>query len=209
MIRSIEDAWAWYEAVRMMARDMIRLARNWETPEFQGVVGRDNHLRERNAAELMDRAHAVLEDLNDLAVLLMFSVFEAAVRDRAGAAIDRETALIQHPAVLRAIKDLRDAIENGGFGKVTESYKAMDVDLTAQVNQVRKFRNWVAHGRRGEPENRVDPESAAGRLRQYLARLDEVEKAATTGVLTLLPPPGPESTGPPDAEPSVHPSSGG
>lgn len=156
-----------------------------------------------------DRADAVLEDLNDLAVLLLFSVFEAAVRDRAGADIDRETALIQHPAVLRAVKDLKDAIENGSFGKVTESYKAMDVDLTAQVNRVRKFRNWVAHGRRGEPENRVDPMSAVNRLRRYLAQLDEVERAATTAALPTAPAPGPESAGPPDVEPSVHPSPGG
>jgi hypothetical protein len=70
-----------------------------------------------------------------------FSVFEATVRERAKADVDRETASIQHPAVLRAIRDLKEAIENGSFGRITESYKTMDVDLTEQVNQVRKFRN--------------------------------------------------------------------
>jgi len=63
---------------------------------------------------------------------------------------------MRHPAVLSAIKNLKDSIENGSFAKLTEAYKKMDGDLTTQVNQVRKFRNWVAHGRRDEPENSVD-----------------------------------------------------
>jgi hypothetical protein len=151
MIQTLDDAWNWYGAVKTLAEDMRKLAAKWDNPELQQVLSRDNRLRERTAGDLMDRAEATLEDLDDLAVLLMFSVFEASVRDRAKADVDRETASIQHPAVLRAVKDLKDAIENGSFGRVTESYKTMDIDLTEQVNQVRKFRNWVAHGRRGRP----------------------------------------------------------
>ena len=120
----------------------------------------------------------------------MFSVFEATLRDRAKEDVDRETVSIQHPAVLRAVKDLKDAIENGSFGRVTESYKMMDVDLTEQVNQVRKFRNWVAHGRRGEPENSVRPDTAIERLRRYPVRLEEVEKAATMGLPPIVSGPG-------------------
>jgi hypothetical protein len=196
MIGSIDDAWEWYSAVRMLAYDMKKLAGKWDTPELQEVLGRDNRLRERTAAELMNGAIAILEDLDDLAVLVLFSVFEVTVRDRARADVDRETAGIQHPAVMCAVRDLKEAIENGSFGRVTESYKSMDVDLTAQVNQVRKFRNWVAHGRRGRPENSVDPEAAMDRLRRYLARLEEVEKAATMELLPDAPEPraasGPE-----------------
>ena len=101
MIRSLDDAWNWYGAVKALAQDMKRLAEKWNTAELQAVVSRDNRLRDRAAGELMDRANATLEDLNDLAVLLMFSVFEATVRDHAKADVDRETASIQHPAVLR------------------------------------------------------------------------------------------------------------
>jgi hypothetical protein len=200
MIRSLDDAWNWYSAVRMLAHDMRKLAEKWDTPELQTVVSRDNRLRERAAGDLIDRANAILEDLSDLAVLLMFSVFEATVRDRAKSGVDRETASIHHPAVLRAVKDLKDAIENGSFGRVTESYKTMDVDLTEQVNQVRKFRNWVAHGRRGEPENSVVPDTAIDRLRRYLARLAEVEEAATAllSAAASEPHPTPEPEGPPD-----------
>jgi hypothetical protein len=196
MIQSLDDAWNWYRAVKALARDMMKLAEKWDTPEIQAVVSRDNRLRERTAGDLLDPANATLEDLKDLAVLLMFSVFETAVRDQAKTDVDRETASIQHPAVLRAVKDLKDAIENGSFGRVTESYKTMDVDLTEQVNQVRKFRNWVAHGRRGEPENSLRPDTAIERLRRYLARLEEVEKAATMGLPPIVS--GPETASEPE-----------
>lgn len=190
MIRTLDDAWNWYGAVKTLAEDMRKLAGKWDNAELQQVLSRDNRLRERTAGELRDRANAILNDLNDLAVLLMFSVFEATLRDRAKEDVDRETVSIQHPAVLRTVKDLKDAIENGSFGRVTESYKMMDVNLTEQVNQVRKFRNWVAHGRRGEPENSVRPDTAIERLRRYPVRLEEVEKAATMGLPPIVSGPG-------------------
>jgi hypothetical protein len=189
MIRSIDDAWKWYSDVRTLAYDMKKLARKWNDPVLQEVLGRDNRLRERTSGELRDRADAILDDLDDLAVLVLFSVFEVTVRDRAKADVDRETAAIRHPAVMRAVRDLKEAIENGSFGRVTDSYKAMDVDVTEQVNQVRRFRNWVAHGRRGRPENSVGPDAAMDRLRRYLERLEEVEKAVTSESLPDTPAP--------------------
>jgi hypothetical protein len=189
MIGSLDDAWRWYSAVKMLAFDMRRLAGKWDDPMLWDVLSQDNRFRELSAADLKDRAETILADLDDLAVLVLFSVFEVTVRDRARADVDRETALIQHPAVLRALKDLKEAIENGSFGRVTESYKSIDVDLTEQVNQVRKFRNWVAHGRRGRRENSVEPDAAMDRLRSYLARLEEVERAATRGSPPIAPEP--------------------
>ena len=71
-------------------------------------------------------------------------------------------------AVKQAVKELKEAIASGSFAKVTAAFQKMDDDLTAQVNQVRKFRNWVAHGRRDTPENNVTPEGAFERLGRYL-----------------------------------------
>lgn len=202
MIRSLDDAWKWYEAVRSLALLMKKLAGKWDDPAIQAAVGRENRLRDLGAADLVDKANTILADLDDLSVLVHFSVFEAAVRSRAMAGVDRETATMRHPAVLSALKTLKESIENGSFGKVTEAYKAMDSDLTAQVNQVRTFRNWVAHGRRERPVNNIDPERAVERLRHYLVRLADVESAGTA----LLPPDGPpgrtepEPPRPPEAQ---------
>jgi len=40
-----------------------------------------------------------------------------------------------------------------------------------EVNQVRRYRNWVAHGRRAEPAEYVTPPAAYRRLRAFLAAL--------------------------------------
>jgi hypothetical protein len=45
------------------------------------------------------------------------------------------------------------------------------VDLVTQVDQVRKYRNWVAHGRRGDPVNNVAPNEAFDRLGRFLLEL--------------------------------------
>jgi len=180
MIRSLDDAEKWYGAVKSLAAYMRRIAPLWDHEAIAEVLGRDNRLREVSSAELTDKATAVLEDLDDLAVLVLFLVFEATVRARTEADVDREIAELRHPAVVSAVKDLKDAIRNGSFGKITAAYKRMDTDLTEKVNQVRTFRNWVAHGRRGDAKNNVEPDEAIVRLRSYLARLEEIEVAGTT-----------------------------
>ena len=89
MIRSLDDAWNWYLAVRTLAFDMRKLAGKWNDPELETVLGRDNRLRERTAADLVDNARIILDDLDDLAVLVLFSVFESNVRSRAKADVDQ------------------------------------------------------------------------------------------------------------------------
>jgi hypothetical protein len=179
MIRSLEDAEKWYRSVKSLAFYMKRMAKLWDHEEIANVLGRDNRLRDVTSADLSDMAATILEDLDNLAVLVLFSVFEATVRARTEADVDREIAELQHPAVLSAVNDLKDAIKNGSFGKVTAAYKKMGTDLTEEVNQVRTFRNWVAHGRQGAPANNVVPEQAIDRLHRYLARLLELEVAGT------------------------------
>ena len=87
MIRSLEDAWMWYTAVRKLAYDMRHLAGKWDEPALAEVFGHDNRLRGRTTSELMDTTNTILgtdeEDLNDFAVLVLFSVFEATVRAQA------------------------------------------------------------------------------------------------------------------------------
>jgi hypothetical protein len=177
MIDSLDDAWNWYAAVKTLAQDMRRFAKLWDDPRLAEALGRDNNLRDRTSVDIVDMTTTVLDELDVLSVLVMFSVFEATVRSRASADVEKETGSIRHPAVLHALSELKDAVENGSFGRVTEAYKKMDPNLTTQVNQVRKFRNWVAHGRRGKPENNVNPDTARDRLGRYLDRLQEVESA--------------------------------
>jgi hypothetical protein len=73
----------------------------------------------------------------------------------------------------------------------TESYKDLDPDTRTLVDQVRHYRNWVAHGRRGLVKNNVDPEVAIRRLEKFLELLDADSAAAAASILIdpIAPPP--------------------
>jgi hypothetical protein len=103
----------------------------------------------------------------------MFSVFEAIVRDRALADVTSSLPEQLHPAVEHAIDELKQDIETGSFGKVTGAFKSLDHDLVEKVNQVRRYRNWVAHGRHNEQPPLVKPEAAYERLAEFLRRISE------------------------------------
>ena len=85
MIRSLEDAWRWYEAVSKLVGMMDRVARRYFLPKLgkqtlEETLHRDDKFRTIESATIRDLAKRVTEDLDDLAVLLLFSVFEATVR---------------------------------------------------------------------------------------------------------------------------------
>ena len=169
MIASLDDAWAWYEAVRSMTGWMGRLGRRyWDHEELAPLLSQDTKFRTVEREDIESRAERVSDDLDDLCVLLLFSVFEAIVRDRALEDVGAELPTARHPALKHALKSLQEALEHGSFAKVLEAYKELGADLVEQVSQVRRYRNWVAHGRRGDQPDAVDPRTAYDRLRRFL-----------------------------------------
>jgi hypothetical protein len=175
MISSLDDAWRWYHCVRTLAQDMDRLGeRFWDREEWAQALGRDNRFRSVKAIDLQAGAKTISDDLDDLAVLLMFSVFEAIVRDRARIDVENSLPTRLHPAVEHAVQELKKDIGIGSFGRVTRAFRGVDPSLVEEVNQVRRYRNWVAHGRRGEPTDSVTPEKAYDRLNRFLKRMAEV-----------------------------------
>jgi hypothetical protein len=169
VIASLADAWSWYESSRRLAQTMGRLGKkHWNNLPWDGDLGRDDHLKERTSAEILSDAERVLADLDDLCVLLLFSVFEATVRAKVLADVEAELPPLRHVAIKRALNEMKEGIEQGSFFKVLEPYKDLDADLIEQVNQVRRYRNWVAHGRRTEQPAVVNPMTAYDRLKRFL-----------------------------------------
>jgi hypothetical protein len=148
-----------------------RRERNWNKLPWDNDLGRDSHLVELTSAEILDRSQTVLDDLDDLCVLMLFSVFEAIVRARVLAEVEAALPSPGHLAIQRALDELKEGIEQGSFYKVLEPCKDFDANLIEQVNQVRRYRNWVAHGRRTEQPAAVDPKSAYDRLKRFLDEL--------------------------------------
>src|SRR5262249_20341403 len=104
--------------------------------------------------------------IEDLAVLVLFAVFEAMVRDHLITEIGAEIQGkgVSHTLLLRSFQDLVHQLGEGSFFRVLEPYKSLDPNLVEQVNQVRRYQNWVAHGRHSTQPERVDPLTAYKRL---------------------------------------------
>jgi hypothetical protein len=169
VIATLDDAWDWYQSARQLARIMGRLGeKHWTNLPWNGDLGRDNYLQGVESAEVLKNSRTVLDDLDDLCVLLLFSVFEATIRERVLAEVEAELPPLRHVAIKRALENLKEAIEQGSFFKVLEPYKGSDANLVEEVNQVRRYRNWVAHGRRTEQPAAVDPRAAYERLKRFL-----------------------------------------
>jgi hypothetical protein len=169
VIASLADAWHWYEAALNLARTMERLGeKHWNNLPWEGDLGRDNRLKELTSAEILDGSRSVLDDLDDLCVLLLFSVFEATIRERVLAEVEAESPPLRHLTIKRALDEMREGIEHGSFFRVLEPYKDVDANLIEQVNQVRRYRNWVAHGRRTDQPAAVNPTTAYDRLKRFL-----------------------------------------
>ena len=151
---------------------MARLGeKHWNNLPWDGNLGRDNHLQELTSAEILSDAQTIFDDLDDLCVLLLFSVFESAIREKVLAEVEAELPPLRHVAIKRAFDEMKEDIEHGSFFKVLEPYKDLDADLIEEVNQVRRYRNWVAHGRRSEQPAVVNPSTAYDRLNRFLDRL--------------------------------------
>jgi hypothetical protein len=169
VIASLADAWRWYEATRQSAQTMERLGtKHWNNLPWDGDLGRDSQLKELTSARILDGSKTILDDLDDLCVLLLFSVFEATIRERVLADVEAELPPLHHVAIRRALDQMKEGIEHGSFFKVLEPFKDFDANLTEEVNQVRRYRNWVAHGRRTEQPAAVTPITAYERLKRFL-----------------------------------------
>jgi hypothetical protein len=170
-MNTLEEAWSWYTATADSLRRLDRLAEKyWPDLPWDGALGRDNKLRHVEANRASADAQTALDELDDLAIVVLFSVFEATVRDYVASEFQREMGNLAHPVLRKAADDALWVVNEGSFARVLEPYKSQsDADLIEEVNQVRKYRNFVAHGRRGEQPVSITPRAAYDRLTRLLA----------------------------------------
>lgn len=181
-MRSMGDAWDWYQNTRKLLRLMGRLgSKYWNEMPWDGDMGRDDHFRLLEGVDVRRDVDTVLGEFDDLAIFVIFSVFEAIVRDHVATEVEAEVSGLRHPALQRSAKRILQNIEEGSFynnvldlfkrdGSEPESDSANS--LVEEVSQVRRYRNWVAHGRREERKLfTLVPEDAFDRLRAFLSHI--------------------------------------
>lgn len=173
-MKTLKDAWSWYDSARRLIKTTHRLGeRHWSYMMDEKRFYQDATLLRHAPSDVAESSKGVLGDLDDLCVMLMFSVFEANVRDHVLATVTTDLALTSqsHPAVRRALNSLQDDVSHGSFFRVFEPYKDLNFGLAEEVNQIRKFRNWVAHGRRPPRPASVSPRDAYQILGDFLQLL--------------------------------------
>jgi hypothetical protein len=174
-MKTLEEGWKWYEQARDQVRLIRRLASNyWDDLPWEGKLDHDERFKNLDQIELEAQSRFTLEQMDDLAVLVLFSLFECQVRDRVASEIKSEVSqkLVTNTVLLKAVEDLIQQVEEGSFFRLLEPFKKIDSDLVEKVNQVRRYRNWVAHGRRGERPPSVDPATAYDRLTEFWKSVD-------------------------------------
>src|SRR5947209_3759424 len=176
-MRTLADAWNWYEATMRNLTRMRRLGeKHWNDPSLANTsIWLDDDFKMVEASQIAADTKASLSAIDDLAVVVLFSVFESRVRDFLVALIAPEAQGISDPILREATEDAVQGVREGGFyRRVLEPLKKqgrVSADLITQVDQVRQYRNWVAHGRRDNPMNNVTPKTAYDRLGEFLAVL--------------------------------------
>ncbi len=166
---NLDDAWNWYVSTRSQLQLFGRLGRkHWNSLPWDGSLGKDDKLKELESGAIVTGSEFCLEHLDDFAVLVLFSVFESIVRDQVLSDVEGEKGRLSHALIVQIVEDAVGQIEHGSFYRLLEFFKPHGAVLVEEVNKVRRYRNWVAHGRRTEKPNTVDPETAFRRLKQFL-----------------------------------------
>ncbi len=169
MIATLEDAWEWYRSAKEMLQTTRRLGlKHWDSLPWEGPLGKDEQFKELQPTHLVEKSQRAADELDDLGVFLLFSVFEAEVRGQALADLAEQQTVATHPVMRHAVQSLTEVVRKGPLGKVLAAYKPADPALIEEVNQVRKYRNWIAHGRRRAKPDSVTPEVARDRLSRFL-----------------------------------------
>ncbi len=190
-MNTLEDAWNWYKESKEQHRLIQRLARNyWDDLPWEGKLDRDDHFKQADKDKILHSVTRGMEHLDDLAVLVLFSAFESLVRSRIEGQLRIVRNTIEHPVLGKALEEAIQRIEEGSFHWVLEPFKSKGEEFRKhieEVNQVRRYRNWVAHGRRGKKPEAVSPAIARDRLNrlfELLIKMDasEPDPETATGV---------------------------
>ncbi len=178
-MKTLADAWNWYEATKRNLARMRRLARrHWHDPSLKDAsIWQDDQFRMLDPVVIAAETEASLKPIDDLAIVVLFSVFESQVRDYLVARIKPEAVSLTDPILKAAADDAIQGVEEGSFYRRVlfplKEQVHISADLITQVDQIRHYRNWVAHGRRESVSDvsNITPRTAYERLTEFLAVL--------------------------------------
>lgn len=181
-MKTLQEAWNWYESTRTNLDRMRRLGtHHWDDESLLNAsIWRDDRFKEIEAKDLVRETRLAIGPLDGLGVLVLFSVFEAVVRDHLESIIKPLTGNLGHELLEQAASDVLDGIRQGSFANQVlaplQKQGRITPELSNKVKQVRDYRNWIAHGK-GESDRQrqrvvgLTPKEAYERLKEFLEAL--------------------------------------
>jgi hypothetical protein len=116
-MKTLAEAWDWYQATRRNLHRMQRLGRkHWKDPTLEGAsIWQDEQFKLLEAEDIVEETTASLKPIDDLAIVVLFSVFESNVRDHLVAGIKREATPLKDPILKDAAEEAIQGVEEGSF----------------------------------------------------------------------------------------------
>src|SRR5262245_8894765 len=116
-MKTLADAWDWYESTRRNLERMQRLGRkHWGTFDWGNLpIGRDDEFRLLETEDIERETAAGLDPIDDLAVVVLFSVFESLVRSHVVSLIEPEASVLTDQILRHAADDAIRGVEDGSF----------------------------------------------------------------------------------------------
>src|ERR1700733_13250241 len=126
-MKTLDDAWRWYQDAEKSLKLLYRLGdKHWLKIPRDGTLSlqKDDAFRMLEPHDITVPAKNALIQLDDLAIVVMFSVFEATVREAILAQIKPEADTLEHQSLKEAAEDLAEKIRMGSFYHVLAPFRA-------------------------------------------------------------------------------------
>jgi hypothetical protein len=130
-MKTLDDAWKWYNDAK---KSLFRIRRVgavwWDRVDWtvQPWLG-DKHFIELGGEQVVESAENASQHLDDIAVVVLFSLFEATVRGEILKQIEIEDRDFQHRTIADAIDTAKDRVSEGSFYGVLAPFKTANSDL--------------------------------------------------------------------------------
>lgn len=167
-MNKLQEIIKWYKVTIESQRLTLKILSS--SPE---IVPLDSSLAAYKLSEAKEILLKAENELSDLTVLSLVSVFEQSVLDYLKD-VGKETVEKEEEMLCKSV--LKYALKNSDrwhFRDVLDIFKSIiSVELVGNVKQVYDYRNWVAHGKKETTSiTNIDPEVAYDRLSEFLGRL--------------------------------------
>jgi hypothetical protein len=145
--------------------------RHWANLPHELPLFKDKHFVELDAAVFQREADLGLSAIDDLAVMVMFSALEAEFREHVSLQLLHDAETLTHPFSLKVMNDALREIEKESIERTLSGFaltKMNDGKMILRVQDIRDFRNWVAHGKKGPSPKVIEPNQAYQSLKRLL-----------------------------------------